>query len=125
MKNTIKILVVTSAMMLGFAVSSFAQDCTAKAVTLNGGAATLSGKTGGCNKFKFTITEGSRVKVTLTSDDSKARFELQDGAEDETGSVFYSNQINFDKVLKFDEFSIDTKGSPGATFTLKITVTDE
>ena len=125
MKNTIKILVVATAMMLAFAVSSFAQDCTAKAVTLNGGTATLSGKTGGCNKFKFKITESQRVKITLTSADSKARFELQDGAEDETGSVFYSNQTTLDKVLTFDEFSIDVKGTAGATFTIKITVTDE
>ena len=111
--------------MLAFPVSSFAQDCTAKTVTLNGGTATLSGKTGGCNKFKFKITESQRVKITLTSADSKARFELQDGAEDETGSVFYSNQTGFDKVLTFDEFSIDVKGTTGATFTIKVTVTDE
>lgn len=111
--------------MLAFAIGSFAQDCTAKAVTLNNGTATLSGKTGGCNKFKFTITEGQRVKVTLTSADGKARFELQDGAEDEIGAVFYTNQTSLDKVLKFEEFSIDAKGTAGAAFTLKITVTDE
>jgi hypothetical protein len=125
MKKTLKILLLTSLLVLALATANFAQDCGSKRVTLNNGSATLSGKTGGCNKFAFVIGEGQRVRVTLTSTDSKARFELQDGAEDETGSSVYGNLTTFNKVLTFAEFSIDVGGTNSTAFTLKITVSDE
>lgn len=111
-------------LVLAFAATSFAQDCESKQVTLNNGAATITGKTGDCNRFAFVIDEGQRVRVVLTSTDSKARFELQDGAEDETGAKSYSNLTSFDKVLTFTDFSIDVGGTNSTTFTLRITVTD-
>jgi hypothetical protein len=124
MKKIIQIMLLTSLMMLAFATASFAQQCEAKLVTLTNGSATVTGKTGGCNRFAFVIDEGQRVKANLTSTDSKARFELQDGAEDETGSKSYANLTSFDKVLTFSEFSIDLGGTASTAFTLKVTVTD-
>ena len=110
--------------MLATALAVSAQ-CEARTVSLASGAATLSGQTGGCNRYSFSISEGQRVKVTLTSTDGSARFDLQDGAEDETGAVLYSNRTSFDDVLTFTDFSIETKGSASTAFTLKITVSGE
>lgn len=109
--------------MLAFSFSASAQ-CEAKKITLTGGTATISGKLGGCNRFAFVIEEGQRVRAVLTSTDSKARFELQDGAEDETGAKSYSNLTSFDKILTFADFSIDVGGTAPTAFTLKVTVTD-
>jgi hypothetical protein len=120
----IKITLLTFLLMLGFTATSFAQYCEPTLVKLTNGSATVTGKTGSCNRFAFVIDEGQRVKATLTSTDSKARFELQDGAEDETGSKSYANLTSFDKVLTFGEFSIDVSGTASTAFTLKVTVTD-
>lgn len=120
-----KITLLMSILMLVFTVNLFAQYCEPTQVTLNNGSATVTGKTSGCNRFAFIIDEGQRVKASLTSTDSKARFNLQDGAEDETGSKVYSNLTSFDKFLTFGEFSIEVKGTASTSFTLKVTVTDE
>lgn len=107
------------------AIASNAQDCRAATVTLNGGTATLTGKTGGCVKYRFVIESGQRARVTLRSTDNNARFALQDGAEDETGSTFYEGQSSLDKVLEFEEFSIEVTGTAGVGFTLSVKVSDQ
>lgn len=122
MKISIKLLTVTFALMLGSTVSSFAQNCVAKNVKLTNGAATVSGKTGGCTIYVFTVEAGQRTRIDLKSSDNKAQFDVQDGTEDETGSTFYENQTKLDKIFKFEEFTIEVRGTPGATFSLSVKV---
>ena len=115
-------------MMLAFAVNSSAQQCAAKNITLpkDGTALTLTGKTGGCNKFRFSITKGQRLTAKLTSDDDKARLGLgwADG-EDETGSDLWEGMTTFSEVLNYEDWDIWVTGSASTSFTLKIKVTDE
>lgn len=125
MKKNLIILLFSAILILATAFIGFGQDCQGKPVSLNNGTATLSGKTGGCNKFAFSIAEGQRVRVTLTSTDGNARFGLQDGAEDETGAEYYSNLTSFNNVLTFADFSIEVDGPQSTAFTLKIVVTNK
>ncbi len=125
MKNTIRLALATAAMVMAFAVGSMAQDCRAKTVAFTDGAATIQAKTGGCVKFRFMVEPGQRAKVTLRSSDNKARFDLQDGAEDETGSTYYEGQSSFDKVIEFDEFTIEVFGTSSVGFTLSVKVIDQ
>ncbi|MBL8181452.1 MAG: hypothetical protein JNL64_07530 [Blastocatellia bacterium] len=122
MKNSIKLLTVTFAIVLGFTISSNAQNCVAKDVKLTNGAATVSGKTGGCTIYVFSVDGGQRTRIDLRSSDNKAQFDVQDGTEDETGSTFYENQTKLDKIFRFDEFTIEVRGTAGATFTLSVKV---
>ena len=124
MKKFVKIILMTSMLMLAFAISSFAQ-CEAKKISIPKDGITLTGKTGSCARFTTSITEGQKVTISLTSADGKTRFELQDGAEDETGAKVYSNRISFADVLTFTEFAVEVKGANSTDYTLKITVTDE
>jgi hypothetical protein len=125
MKKNIQILISMSTLVLALAISSLAQ-CEAKKITLTNGTATLSGKTGGCNKFKFSVATGKRVRVTLNSADSKARFDLYwDAEEDETGTELFENQTSINEVLEYPNWLINIAGTSGATYTLKITVTDD
>ena len=117
-----KLFLFASALLLASVLSAAAQDCRAKDVTLSQGPVTLSGKTGGCLKYRFAVEQGTRAVVTLKSSDSKARFDLQDGAEDETGSSFYENLTSFDRVIAFDEFSVEVRGTGSASFTLTVKV---
>lgn len=126
MKNTIKIFFAASMLMFAFTVSSFAQECERKEVELSdgfSGSVTLTGKTGVCNLFVFTMDAGDRVKATLTSTDSKARFTLTRGE----GNYYMSspNLTTFDKVLDVGYFLIDVKGTASTSFTLKVSVTGE
>lgn len=70
-----------------FAAEAYGQDCRATDSNLTNGSFTASAKTGGCVKYRFEARPGQRLIVTLRSTDNKARFDLQDGAEDETGSI--------------------------------------
>lgn len=125
MKSLLKIGLFALLLVPLFAVNSFAQ-CQAKPITLSGGKIALSGKTGGCNKFKFSITEGQRVKISVESPDSRAKFGLQwSAAEDETGTETFENQKSFDKTLDYPDWEIWVTGTAGANYTLKISVTDE
>jgi hypothetical protein len=125
MKKKLSFLLFSAILMLTSAIIGFGQDCESKSVKLNNGTATLSGKTGSCNKFAFSVEEGQRVKVTITSTDGKANFGLQDGADDETGSKYYSNLKSFNNILTFADFSIEVGGTASTAFTLKVIVTDE
>lgn len=122
MKNSIKLLTVTFSLMLCFAVSSYSQNCVAKNVKLTDGAATVSGKTGGCSIYVFSVDGGQRTRIDLRSSDNQARFDVQDGTEDETGAVFYENQTKLDKIFTFDEFTIEVRGTAGATFSFSVKV---
>ncbi len=123
MKNTIKIFFAASLLMFAFAVSSFAQECERKEITLTNGSATVTGKTGGCNLYVFVTDPGDRVKAALTSTDSKARFTFTAGEGDDYMSS--SNLTTFDKVLDVGYFLIDVKGTASTAFTLKVSVTAE
>lgn len=107
-----------------FAADSYGQDCRAADSNLTNGSFTASAKTGGCIKYRFEARPGQRLIVTLRSTDNRARFDLQDGAEDETGSNFYENQTSFDGKLEFEEFTIEVKGTASAGFTLNVKVID-
>lgn len=127
MKKFVKIGLFASLLITVFAINSLAQ-CQAKAVSFPSGSETitLSGKTGGCNKFKFSITEGQRVKVSLTSTDSKAKFNLQwSASEDETGTELFENQTSFDQILNYPDWEIWVTGTADASYALKITATDD
>lgn len=114
---------ITIALSLALAACTFGQDCSATPVKINAnGSAAISGKTDGCVRYGFTIQQGSRVQITLTSADNAARFDLQDGADDETGAEIFAALTSFDRLLTFDEFSVDIHGSPAAAFTLKVNV---
>lgn len=122
MKNSINLLTISFAIIVGFAISSFGQNCVAKDVKLTNGAATVSGKIGSCNIYVFAVQSGGRTRIELKSSDNKAQFDVQDGTEDETGSVFYENQTTLDKIFKFEEFTIEVRGTAGATFSLSVKV---
>lgn len=122
MKSSLKLLAVSLAFIVGFAISSFGQNCVAKDVKLTNGAATVSAKTGGCTIYVFTVDAGQRTRIDLKSSDNKAQFDVQDGTEDETGSTFYENQTKLDKIFKFEEFTIEVRGTAGATFSLSVKV---
>lgn len=121
MKNTLKIILTTSILMFTFAITSFAQQCERKEITLNNGSATVTGKTGGCNLYVFVTDPGDRVRATLTSTDSRARFTLTAGDDEMTSS----NLTTFDKVLDVGYILIDVKGTASTAFTLKVSVTAE
>ena len=111
--------------MLAFAVTSFAQECERQEITLNNGSATVTGKAGGCNLFVFVTDPGDRVRVNLTSADSKARFIFTAGEETDSGYMTASNLTTFDKVLDVGYFLVDVKGTASTAFTLKVSVTGE
>ncbi len=117
-------MLLTSLMMLAFAITSFAQ-CEAKKITLSNGTATLSEKTGSCQRFAFDISEGQRVKLSLSSTDGNARFALQNGAEDDTGTTGWDNLSTFDDVPDSTYWEVGVTGTSTTAYTLKITVSDE
>ena len=117
-------MLLTSMLILAFAITSFAQ-CEAKKITLTNGTATLSGKTGNCQRIAFDISEGQRVRVSVTSTDSRARFLIQNGAEDDTATTGWGPVASFDKILDSSYWEIGVSGTASTAYTLKITVTDE
>ncbi len=122
MRNSLKLLTVSFAFIVGFAISSFGQNCVAKDVKLTNGATTVSGKTGGCTIYVFSVKGGERTRINLSSSDNNARFDVQDGTEDETGATVYENQTKLDKIFDFEEFTIEVRGTAGATFSLSVKV---
>lgn len=122
MKNSIRLLTFSVFVILGFAMSSLGQNCVAKNVKLTNGSATVSGKTGDCTIYVFSVDAGQRTRIDLRSSDNNARFDVVDGTEDETGAVLYENATKLDKVFKFEEFTIEVRGTAGATFTLSVKV---
>ncbi len=125
MKKIQQIALLMVLIVSAFAVTSFAQECERKEITLNNGSATITGKTGGCNLYVFVTDPGDRVKATLTSTDSKARFTFTAGEETNEGYLTASNLTTFDKVLDVGYFLIDVKGTASTAFTLKVSVTAE
>lgn len=125
MKKYMKLVLLASFVMLAFAFSASAQ-CEVKKVSFPSGSNTITvnGQTGGCTRYGFSITEGKRVTVKLTSSDSIARFDLQNGDDDETGTIVYEGKINFDGTLDTPDWQVVIKGTDSTTFTLKITVFD-
>jgi len=113
--------------VLAFTAEANAQ-CAAKRVAFptDSNTITLTGKTGGCNKYKFMVDVGQRVIVKITSTDNRARFSMQwDASEDETGTELFENQTSFDRSLEYPEWLIWATGTAGTAFTLKITAVDE
>lgn len=126
MTNVLRLALSASILIAGLALTAFAQcDGPAKNVALTKGSATVSGKTGGCIRYAFKAASGQRLKIAFTSGDSIGRFDMQDGANDETGASVTTDLIGYNEVLEFDEFVITVKGTPSAAFTLKVIVTDE
>ncbi len=113
-------------MMLTLSFAASAQ-CAEKNVSFpgDGNTITLSGNTGGCQRYAFSITAGQKVLIKLASADGRARFDLQNGDDDETGSIVYPNQANFNGELKTPDWMVNVKGSAATSFTLTITVADE
>jgi hypothetical protein len=128
MKKPIQFMLLTSLLMLAFATTSFAQECKPKSFIFNGmplGSsdgdlqATLTGKTGGCNKFRYLDKdEDERTKVTLTSTDGKARFQIK---SIESGTT-YSNLTSFNQTIPSGTIEITVTGTDSTDFTLKIFV---
>ncbi len=86
---------------------------------------TVAAKAGACAKYKFTVDEGQRVIVKITSGDGKARFNLQwDASDDETGTELFSNQTSLDRKMTYTDWLIWATGTAGVDFTLKITAVD-
>lgn len=124
MKKIFSIAVFVPLLLMVYALTSFAQ-CDAKKVALNGGAKTITGATGSCQRFSFDIAEGQRVKVTITSTESKARFVIQNGAEDDTGTTGWGPMTTFDKVLDETYWEIGVTAPSSVSYTLKIVVTED
>jgi hypothetical protein len=126
MKKIQKITLLMLLLVSAFATTSFAQECERQEVRLDSNrSATVTGKTGGCNLFVFVMDAGERVKATLTSADSKARFGFTAGEDTDSGYMTASNLTTFDKVLDVGYFLIDVKGTASTAFTLKVTLSDE
>lgn len=103
-------------------------QCAAKRVSFpaGGNTITLTGKTGGCNKYVFMVDEGQRVIVKITSGDNRARFTMQwQAPEDETGTEVFENQTSLDRSLDYPTWEIWPTGTAGQTFKLTITAADD
>lgn len=124
MKKLFNFTIFALLMLAVFAITSFAQ-CEAKKVTMTNGAKTITGTTGSCQRFSFDISAGQRVKVTITSTESKASFVIQNGAEDDTGTTGWGPMTTFDKVLNEDYWEVGVTATSTVSYTLKINVTDE
>lgn len=124
MKKLFNFTIFASLMLAVFAISSFAQ-CEARKIALTNGAKTITGTTGSCQRFSFDITAGQRVKVSIASTESKARFVIQNGADDDTGTTGWGPMTAFDKVLNEDYWEVGVTATSTVSYTLKITVTDE
>ena len=69
MKKFVKIFLITSMLMLAFAITSFA--CEAKPISIPASGIAFTGKTGACMRYGFSIQAGQKVTVSLTSYDQK------------------------------------------------------
>jgi hypothetical protein len=127
MKKIQKITLMMFLLMIAFSATSFAQECESKSFIFNGMPvggegdlqATLTGKTGGCNRFAYLDTdEDERTKVTLTSTDSKARFQIR---SKESGKT-YTNLTSFNQTIPAGTIEITVTGTASTAFTLKIIV---
>ncbi len=129
MKNTIKIFFAASLLMSAFAATSFAQECEPKSISftfppeseesLGDTYATVTGKTGGCNRFRYLDKDkDERTEVTLTSTDGKARFQIK---SIESGKT-YTNLTRFNQTIPAGTIEIIVTGTASTAFTLKVIV---
>jgi hypothetical protein len=128
MKKIQKIMLMMFLLMVAFSATSFAQECEAKSFVFKGlplGSsdgdiwANITGKTGGCNRFRYLDKdEDERTKVTLTSTDGKARFQIK---SIESGTT-YSNLTSFNQTIPRGTIEIIVTGTDSTDFTLKIFV---
>jgi hypothetical protein len=127
MKKIQKITLLMFLLLVAFSATSFAQECESKSFIFNGMPlgdegdlqATLTGKTGGCNRFAYLDKdEDERTKVTLTSTDGKARFQIR---SKESGKT-YSNLTSFNQTIPAGTIEITVTGTASTAFTLKIIV---
>jgi hypothetical protein len=130
MKDLIKFTIYSSVLLLICAAFNLGQNCVAKKVILpeGGNTITLTGNTGRCNKYAFSVEDGQKVSIKLTSTTGKALFNLQwDASEDETGTESIYNQTNTVQTLKYPDWlvSVFSKTGGATDFTLKITAIDE
>ena len=109
-------------LMLALAITSFA--CEAKPISIPVSGIKLTEKTGECMRYGFSIQAGQKVTISLTSSDGKARFLIENGDADDTGTTGWSNLTTFSKALNSEDWQVEVKGTEDAIFTLKITVTD-
>ena len=103
-------------------------QCTAKQLTFpeGGDTITINGKTNGCNKFNFSIEDGQRLIVKISSTDNRARFNLKwNASEDETGMESFENQTSFDKTLNYPDWELWVTGTASTAYTLKITAVSQ
>jgi hypothetical protein len=128
MKKIQKITLMMFLLLVAFSATSFAQECKPKSFIFNGmplGSsdgdlqATLTGKIDGCNRFRYLDKdEDERTKVTLTSTDGKARFQIK---SIESGTT-YSNLTSFNQTIPSGTIEITVTGTDSTDFTLKIFV---
>jgi hypothetical protein len=128
MKKIQKVMLMMFLLTAAFATASFAQECKPKSFIFNGlplGStdgdvwANIAGKTGGCNKFRYLDKdEDERTKVTLTSTDGKARFQIK---SIESGTT-YSNLTSFNQTITAGTIEITVTGTDSTDFNLKIYV---
>lgn len=124
MKKLLSLSLFASLLVITSAITSLAQ-CEARKITLSNGNATINGKTGGCQRFSIDISEGQRVRVSVVSTDNRARFVIQNGSEDDTGTTGWGPIAAFDKVLDSEYWEIGVSGTSSVPYTLKITVSDD
>jgi hypothetical protein len=128
MKKIQKITLMMFLLLVAFSATSFAQECESKSFIFKGlpvGSsdgdvfANITGKTGGCNRFRYLDKdEDERTKVTLTSTDGKARFQIK---SIESGTT-YSNLTSFNQTITAGTIEITVTGTDSTDFTLKIYV---
>ncbi len=129
MKRIQKITLLMILLLSAFAATSFAQECEPKSIIFtfppeseesSGDTyATVTGKTGGCNRFRYLDTDkDERTEITLTSTDGKARFQIK---SIESGKT-YTNLTSFNQTIPAGTIEIIVTGTASTAFTLKVIV---
>jgi hypothetical protein len=126
MKNLSNFAILTSVLLFACTAFAFGQNCGAKKVAFpeGGNTMTLTGNTGRCSKFAFSVENGQKVNIKLTSTSGKALFNLQwDASEDETGTESIENQTNLVQTLKYPDWLISVFSRTGGATDFKMTIT--
>jgi hypothetical protein len=129
MKKIQKITLLIILLISAFAATSFAQECEPKSIaftfppeseeSLGDTYATVTGKTGGCNRFRYLDKDkDERTEVTLTSTDGKARFQIKSVESGKT----YTNLTSFNQTITAGTVEIIVTGTASTVFTLKVIV---